>query len=137
MDLNTFKQSLLSFLDDGTHFLIGHIPVIIQKLEELSVIISKMEKSRFYASSLLILYDGSIISKKPVMIKMIDFSNCILDNEEPMEYPPTDTGPDTGYLLGLNTLSSNFKDIFNEFKASANESGHVLISSLTDLQKKN
>ncbi|KAI8909957.1 hypothetical protein DFJ77DRAFT_433234, partial [Powellomyces hirtus] len=53
-----FKQSLLSFLDNGEKYLIGYIPKMLDKLRKLYKVVSKMPTYRFYASSLLILYDG-------------------------------------------------------------------------------
>ncbi|KAI9095853.1 hypothetical protein DFS34DRAFT_651092 [Phlyctochytrium arcticum] len=98
----TFKQSLLSFLDNGEQYLIGYIPKMLEKLRELHRVVSKMPTFRFYASSLLILYDGawaleeradsgnigggmsvgvgmseSVSSEKQVDMKMIDFANCV------------------------------------------------------------
>ncbi|KAJ3170193.1 hypothetical protein HDU88_008819 [Geranomyces variabilis] len=54
-----FKQSLLSFLDNGEKYLIGYIPKMLEKLRNLHAMVSKMTTYRFYASSLLILYDGA------------------------------------------------------------------------------
>ncbi|KAJ3150768.1 hypothetical protein HDU86_006276 [Geranomyces michiganensis] len=54
-----FKQSLLSFLDNGEKYLIGYIPKMLEKLRKLHAVVSKMTTYRFYASSLLILYDGA------------------------------------------------------------------------------
>jgi hypothetical protein len=100
-----------------------------------------MTTSRFYASSLLILYDGSRNLAKPPKIKMIDFANCINSLDLVCNYPPTTPGPDGGYLLGLRTLISNFEEIFNELTVKSGESvvidedGHVLISSLPKSQR--
>ncbi|KAJ3415180.1 hypothetical protein HDV05_005460 [Chytridiales sp. JEL 0842] len=54
-----FRDSLLSFLDNGEMLLVGYIPRILEKLRALHDIVSKMPTFRFYASSLLILYDGA------------------------------------------------------------------------------
>ncbi|KAI8822017.1 uncharacterized protein EV422DRAFT_413440 [Fimicolochytrium jonesii] len=95
-----FKQSLLTFLDAGEKYLIGYIPQLLQKLRNLHEAVSKMTTFRFYASSLLILYDGawadddgtgaklsiSVVGEngEPVApppremdMKMIDFANCV------------------------------------------------------------
>lgn len=124
-----FKVSLLSFLDNGTHYLIGYIPQIIKKLLDLSAVIQELPKCRFYASSLLIIYDGSTFeSNMDVQVKMIDFSNCVvnvdhlydqsteIDDELAIRvnYPPTTKGPDQGYLLGLKTLVKTFEELYRE-----------------------
>ena len=136
-----FKTSLLSFLDNGTHYLIGYIPQIIKKLVDLSAVIQELPKCRFYASSLLIIYDGSTFeTNMDVQVKMIDFSNCVvnadhlydqsaeIDHDEfaiRVNYPPTTKGPDQGYLLGLKTLIKNFEELFRELGGLENGS-HVL-----------
>jgi hypothetical protein len=132
LNVANFKQSLLSFLDNGTHYLIGHIPALLKKLRALYDAISIMDTSRFYASSLLIYYDGDCSSRE-IQIKMIDFANCVTTIDESWNYPPTTTGPDGGYLLGLQTLMTNFEDIHKELAdpTLVNEFGHVLIQSLT------
>ncbi|KAJ3219099.1 hypothetical protein HDU67_002755 [Dinochytrium kinnereticum] len=53
-----FGQTLESFLDNGLKTLIILIPRILQKLQLLHAVVSRMPSYRFYASSLLILYDG-------------------------------------------------------------------------------
>ncbi|KAI8803895.1 hypothetical protein BJ742DRAFT_682651, partial [Cladochytrium replicatum] len=53
-----FKQNLLSFLDNGSHFLVGYIPKVIANLRRLYKVVEGMQTYRFYASSLLIVYDG-------------------------------------------------------------------------------
>jgi hypothetical protein len=119
-------------LDNGTHFLVGHIPGILKKLTQLYEVIANMPSSRFYASSLLIYYDGDMNSKLEAQIKMIDFANCLMTLENNCNYPPTTNGPDGGYLLGLKTLRDNLQDIYNELAEPAliNEHGHILIQSL-------
>ena len=140
INVANFKQSILSFLDNGTHYLIGHIPEILMRLRDLYETVSTMSTSRFYASSLLILYDGQRNPLKPPRIKMIDFANCINSFDIVCNYLPTTTGPDGGYLLGLRTLVSNFEEIYGDLTAKSeglifNEDGHVLISSLPKSQR--
>ncbi|KAJ2993251.1 Inositol hexakisphosphate kinase 1 [Globomyces sp. JEL0801] len=132
-----FKQALLSFLDDGQHYLIGHIPGILAKLAKLRDVISTMSTARFYASSLLILYDGQLNPTKEVDIKMIDFANCILSIDYNANYPPTTVGPDSGYLHGLQTLITNFQELYDDLSQNntITEHGHVLIKSLSNSQR--
>ncbi|KAJ3120597.1 glutamine--fructose-6-phosphate transaminase (isomerizing) [Nowakowskiella sp. JEL0407] len=56
---SNFKTNLLGFLDNGEKFLIGYIPPLVERLKKLRSIVEKMDGYRFYASSLLILYDGA------------------------------------------------------------------------------
>ncbi|KAI8620245.1 hypothetical protein BC830DRAFT_1052437, partial [Chytriomyces sp. MP71] len=53
------RQSLISFLDNGESILVGFIPRLLEKLRALYDVVSKLPTYRFYASSLLVLYDGS------------------------------------------------------------------------------
>ncbi|KAJ3212616.1 Inositol hexakisphosphate kinase 1 [Entophlyctis luteolus] len=53
-----FRQSLISFLDNGESILVGFIPRLLEKLWALHELVSKLPTYRFYASSLLVLYDG-------------------------------------------------------------------------------
>lgn len=57
-----FRESLLSFLDNGTHLLLGYIPMILEKLKRLHSVVERLGSYRFYASSLLILYDADWFS---------------------------------------------------------------------------
>ncbi|KAI9278094.1 hypothetical protein BY458DRAFT_503840 [Sporodiniella umbellata] len=105
----TFRDTLQAYLDNGHGCLIQHIPVIVRKLRRLARIIKKMHGYRFYASSLLIIYDGDPTSRRKVDVRIIDFANCITANDTKSNrhlftYPPKDHGPDHGYLLGLKTL---------------------------------
>ena len=139
INVANFKQSILSFIDNGTLYLIGHIPGLLIKLRCLYQSILTMTTSRFYASSLLILYDGKNDSQKPPQIKMIDFANCINNLDIVCNYPPTTKGPDGGYLTGLRTLISNFEEIYTDLRSGEGivftSEGHCLIASLSHSQR--
>ena len=112
--------------------------------------IESLGSCRFYASSLLVIYDGgSFETSRQLDIKMIDFANCVTNADLLFEYsksldptasgtsnseekhplqvnfPPTTHGPDKGYLLGIQTLIKNFEEIYQELGGPAYE-GHVL-----------
>ncbi|GAA96057.1 uncharacterized protein L969DRAFT_49367 [Mixia osmundae IAM 14324] len=53
-----FPVALASFLHDGDHLLVHHIPVILRKLYRMASIVRKLTRYRFYAASLLFIYDG-------------------------------------------------------------------------------
>ncbi|ROW04169.1 hypothetical protein VSDG_01013 [Cytospora chrysosperma] len=55
-----FQYALTRFLYDGKdlHSILRHIPTILQKLSQLEVIVRRLRGYRFYASSLLMTYDG-------------------------------------------------------------------------------
>jgi hypothetical protein len=56
-----FQDALTRFLYDGTSYssVTRHIPVLLDKISKLEKIIVKLPGYRFYASSLLMLYDGA------------------------------------------------------------------------------
>ncbi|KAL5615323.1 hypothetical protein BROUX41_005370 [Berkeleyomyces rouxiae] len=55
-----FQDALMRFLYDGVdyHSVLRHIPKILQKLDRLEKIVRRIKGYRFYASSLLMFYDG-------------------------------------------------------------------------------
>lgn len=55
-----FQAALTRFLYDGADpaSILRHIPTVLQKLDELEVIIERLRGYRFYAASLLMFYDG-------------------------------------------------------------------------------
>ncbi|KAF8579330.1 SAICAR synthase-like protein, partial [Ramaria rubella] len=53
-----FDAVFASFFNDGAHFLVHHIPVLLQKLYALARIINRLKGYRFYGCSLLFIYDG-------------------------------------------------------------------------------
>ena len=70
---------------------------------------------RFYASSLLIVYEGDMSADTDVAsIKMIDFGRV-----------RREAGGDTGYMHGLSTLQSIFTDLLEEEKRLQSEQSSV------------
>jgi inositol-hexakisphosphate 5-kinase len=61
-----FQDALTRFLYDGVSHrsVVRKIPGILQQLSKLENMIRKLHSYRFYASSLLILYDGDVASKE-------------------------------------------------------------------------
>ncbi|KKA24091.1 Inositol hexaphosphate kinase KCS1 [Rasamsonia emersonii CBS 393.64] len=140
-----FQDALTRFLYDGVSYrsVSKKIPIILEKLEMLENMIRKLKRYRFYASSLLILYDGeqSPPSKRgedgkskrsplerqaseeghnntDVQLKIVDFANCVTGEDE---LPPNVRCPpqhpddvDRGYLRGLRTLRMYFQRILRE-----------------------
>lgn len=53
-----FASTLAGFFHDGERLLYYHIPEMLRKLYRLATIISKLHRYRFYAASLLFIYDG-------------------------------------------------------------------------------
>ncbi|KAK0550808.1 inositol polyphosphate kinase kcs1 [Tilletia horrida] len=64
---NDFSTALARFFHNGQELLIHHVPTIISKLYQLAHIIYGLHGYRFYASSLLFIYDGDCESQKSRM----------------------------------------------------------------------
>jgi len=133
-----FQDALKRFLYDGVDYssILRHIPTIIEKLSELEVIIRGLDGYRFYAASLLMVYDGdtqredesdstatdkSLTRKKEIDFKIADFANCVTkedlrpqDRICPPRHPEL---PDNGFLRGLRSLRKYFLAIQREVYA--------------------
>jgi hypothetical protein len=57
-----FQAALTRFLYDGVDraSILRHVPTVLQKLDQLEVIIKRLRGYRFYAASLLMFYDGDV-----------------------------------------------------------------------------
>ncbi|KAJ4514913.1 inositol polyphosphate kinase kcs1 [Exophiala dermatitidis] len=142
-----FREALTRFLYDGVSYdsVARHIPTILHKLSKLESMVRRLPGYRFYASSLLMLYDAepdksreaeeaarngidiAQLKKKegkkwppPIEIKIVDFANCITGEDE---LPPNAQAPpahphdvDRGYLRGLRTLKAYFARILSDIK---------------------
>ncbi|KAE8212030.1 hypothetical protein CF327_g4289 [Tilletia walkeri] len=62
-----FATALARFFHNGQELLIHHVPTIVSKLYQLAHIIYGLHGYRFYASSLLFIYDGECESQKSRM----------------------------------------------------------------------
>ncbi|EIM21135.1 SAICAR synthase-like protein, partial [Wallemia mellicola CBS 633.66] len=104
---NNFTESLSAFLYNGERILVHHIPDILAKLYKLARIISRLDGYRFYASSLLFLYDGDAKIQRRLSESFRGY-NAKVDLDTGMlyaRYPPKHpTEPDYGYLIGLLNL---------------------------------
>jgi len=82
-----FKEGLLSFLDNGEKLLVGFIPKIVEKLKTLYSIVEQLTTSRFYASSLMLFYDGAWADEANEAnddnILLLHNSNDYLDHSHP------------------------------------------------------
>lgn len=120
----SFRETLAEYLDNGLGCQIRHIPVIIRKLRLLARIIRSLEDYRFYASSLLMIYDGDPQSQRKIDVRIIDFAHCVTQEEvrqhcHEFSFPPCRSGgPDHGYLLGLKSLTVCFEWIYKKHGGS-------------------
>lgn len=123
-----FQDALKQYLYDGISnaSLLYRIPTVVEKISKLDKIIRGLPGYRFYASSLLMLYDADpphqtddaeqTLAK--VDLKLIDFANCVTAEDELSDTtpcPPHDpSGIDRGYLRGLRTLRMYLLRIYQE-----------------------
>ncbi|CUS14245.1 unnamed protein product [Tuber aestivum] len=129
-----FQSALTRFLYDGqtNSSILRHIPTILEKLRALEAMIRGLPGYRFYASSLLMIYDG-MDHDRNIDLKIVDFANCVTA-EDPLPKvttcPPKDReGVDRGYLRGLRTLQKYIQSIWREAKGEGwvergEEGGH-------------
>lgn len=59
-----FTRALARFFEDGHGLLVHHVPIILEKLYRLARLIVALRGYRFYASSLLFIYDGDETTQK-------------------------------------------------------------------------
>lgn len=120
---NQFAACLLRFLYDGisVYSIVRHLPKLIDSLEELQVMFSKLKGYRMYGSSLLLMYDASPQDgehKGELLIKVIDFAQCVVPEDNigrSMTFPPHYPDElDRGYLRGLKSLSFYFQEIWHQ-----------------------
>ncbi|KAI9278944.1 hypothetical protein BDA99DRAFT_19661 [Phascolomyces articulosus] len=126
LDPMTFRNTLGEYLDNGHGCQIHHIPIILRKLRRLAGIIRSLEDYRFYASSLLMIYDGDPSSTKKIDVRIIDFARCVTQhdvrqNRDDFTFPPRHRGPDYGYLLGLKSLAACFEWIYEKHGGDIND----------------
>lgn len=144
-----FRDALVRFLYDGISYnsVAKHIPTILHKVSKLESMVRRLPGYRFYASSLLMLYDAepyksreaeeaarngiNIAEQKqkegktwppPIELKIVDFANCVT-GEDPL--PPNAQAPpahprdiDRGYLRGLRTLRAYLERILADIKSA-------------------
>ncbi|KAI8340944.1 hypothetical protein BC941DRAFT_418628 [Chlamydoabsidia padenii] len=115
---HTFRDSLVRYFDNGEGCHILHLPTLIRKLALIHRIIQSMDSFRFYASSLLIIYDAEQRQRR-IDVRLIDFAKSVTKHEwmahqHEFTYPPEEDGPDQGYLLGVQSLIACFLWIYLE-----------------------
>ena len=121
--MSQFRACVMRFLYGGTTWsVLKHVPKMLKRLDILGSIIADLEDYRLYGASLLLVYDQNEIHKTDISVRLIDFAQCVTAEHFP-EYaaaPPTHRGkPDMGFLLGLKTLSTCFREIYKDL------TGHV------------
>ena len=134
-----FQDALMRFFWDGVGYrsAVRHIPTILEKIGALERIIRTLPGYRFYASSLLMLYDQDehhlhekMAAKQEgldvvregrewaIKVKIVDFANCVTADDplpERARCPPSHPdGIDGGYLRGLRSLRMYFQSIWKE-----------------------
>lgn len=144
-----FQDALTRFLYDGVSYasVSRHIPVVLERITKLEKMIRRLPRYRFYASSLLMLYDGGSVHDNPeggnadhnnstaedgsrkgdrsakstINLKIVDFANCVTAEKEmpsSVPCPPHDPeGVDMGYLRGLRSLKTYLRRIWKDISS--------------------
>ncbi|RPA85109.1 SAICAR synthase-like protein [Ascobolus immersus RN42] len=116
-----FRNALARFLYSAEGIR-KHVPTLLRKLEQLQDKISHLPGYRFYASSLLLLYDAADTAPpgqgRNIDIKIVDFANCVIAEEplpEATKCPPRFRDEvDRGYLRGVRSLRRAFTRVWRE-----------------------
>ncbi|RCK59620.1 Inositol hexakisphosphate kinase 1 [Candida viswanathii] len=113
-----FCKILAKFLYNGhdKFSVLSKIPHLIDQLKELYLVFNKLPGYRMYGSLVLLMYEGGDIESDEVKVKIIDFAQSVLPEEdiEGAKIPPRHPQlPDLGYLRGLNSLIAYFIIIFD------------------------
>ncbi|KAJ1555894.1 hypothetical protein HK405_011125 [Cladochytrium tenue] len=141
-----FRDALAAFLDTGAGPRAALVPPLLSRLRRLRAAVAALPRARFYASSLLLLYDGAwpddddggpggedagddgrggdsgsgadtsvLVPAAPTPQQQPPASLQPRPSDPSarftVAYPPTSLGPDTGYLLGLDTLIETFEAV--------------------------
>ncbi|KAI8089870.1 inositol polyphosphate kinase [Halteromyces radiatus] len=143
----SFRDTLVRYFDNGEGCHIVHLPTLIRKLALIHRIIKTMDYYRFYASSLLIIYDAlDTTRKRRIDVRLIDFAKSVtkqewLSQHHLFTYPPDETngtnegGPDQGYLLGVQSLMACFLWIYLQHGGKREDLADMddgLLASVTD-----
>lgn len=142
-----FQDALKRFLynGDGYGSTIRHIPVILEKLTILEHMVRHLPGWRFYASSLLVLYDAEPTStpapasdtseaggdqgkpKPGIHVKIVDFANSVTAEDELTDATPCPPhhpeDVDLGYLRGLRSLRRYLRSIWKEITGQEYDDG--------------
>ena len=150
-----FQDALKRFLynGDGYGSTVRHIPVILEKLTILEHMVRHLPGWRFYASSLLILYDAEPTSapapasdtgeaagdehvkpKPGIHVKIVDFANSVTAEDELTDATPCPPhhpeDVDQGYLRGLRSLRRYLRSIWKEIIGQEYDRGRDFDESL-------
>ena len=132
-----FQDAFKRFFYDGDSYewAASLIPTILEKIKKLEKIICQLPGFRFYASSLLFLYEGdqekiaadtksegkadAESKAKPALdVRIVDFANSVTAEDQLPQStpcPPHDPkGVDRGYLRGLRSLRTYLESIWLE-----------------------
>ncbi|KAG8527804.1 uncharacterized protein KY384_007958 [Bacidia gigantensis] len=143
-----FQCALRKFFFDGisASSIIPHVVASLEKISTLEGIIKGLPGYRFYASSLLMLYDGA----KPepsensenadlsstIRLKLVDFANCVTTEDRMSDSalcpPHQPNGIDRGYLRGLRSLRMYLTKILKEVWTENGLNGEMVPIRLKD-----
>ncbi|KAE8453413.1 hypothetical protein EG329_010274 [Mollisiaceae sp. DMI_Dod_QoI] len=123
-----FQDALTRFLYNGMDYssVLRHIPTILEELYQLELLVRGLAGYRFYAASLLMVYDGDVedpitidpkereqrLKGRNITVRMADFANCVTKEDfhaDERPCPPRHPDlPDNGFLRGLRSLRRYF-----------------------------
>ncbi|MCJ1476787.1 Inositol hexakisphosphate kinase 1 [Lambiella insularis] len=107
-----FQDALTRFLYDGISYVSvsRHIPILLEKIAKLEKIIIKLPGYRFYASSLLMLYDGTSSSEAALQT---DNTSPHPPDPSPIDIPDTKRSAIDGKSLPTSNITIKLVDFAN------------------------
>ncbi|KAF9908955.1 Inositol hexakisphosphate kinase 1 [Linnemannia zychae] len=87
----TLPLTLREFFFNGSEVVLAHIPILLRKLKDLARIIKTLNGYRFYASSLLIYYDGDNAPQLPSVQNLLSQGTTSSPRSTPPPPPPPPT----------------------------------------------
>nr|XP_002123506.1 inositol hexakisphosphate kinase 1 [Ciona intestinalis] len=114
-----FIDTLHQFLHNGQRIVTEVIPPIVDRLVALRRSIEQHESYRFFASSILLSYEGNSTSNVPLCnVHMIDFAHSTKPGflDDKIKYP----GPDNDCLHALDNLVSILNNLLQNPDAGVN-----------------
>lgn len=125
-NLEQLKEKISEYFFDGENYRFQFIKPFINRLKNLIDILYQIESLRLYATSVLLVYDGSLTVnelnllsndeiEKLFDIKLIDFAQASFLNPDNTDSNlSTNFGPDKSFILGITNLCDIFESMLQK-----------------------
>lgn len=118
--VDSMQSAIEQYFFDGRSIKYNLVEQLIEKLNQINIVLRDSPKYRMYGSSLLIVYDAMSANTERFDVRMIDFAHV---------FPIRDGGMDNGYLHGIAFLRKCLKATMSNNTQVAVGGSHGNISS--------